>query len=169
MRGIDRRIVDPENRNPVVFEVLEGKLEQLTLQIVNARESAANSKMEETVIKERIADVATILDPIYSGWKRADAVRVIGRKNMLSEEELLEFIGHREVAIELISELDEKHKETLQKEKQVTELENKVKIARTEIKNVQGPLEARAVHALEFQLGLRGNIEKPEEKVLHSD
>ena len=110
LRGIDRRIVNPENRNPVAFEVLEGKLEQLTLQVVNARESAANSKMEETVIKERIADVATILDPIYSGWKCADDVRVIGRKNMLSEEELLEFIGHREVAIELISELDEKHK-----------------------------------------------------------
>ena len=44
LRDIDRRIVDPENRNPVTFEILEGKLEQLTLQLVNTRESVDNSK-----------------------------------------------------------------------------------------------------------------------------
>ena len=158
LRGIDRRIVDPENRNPVTFEILEGKLEQLTLQLLNTRESVDNSKREESVLKERIADIATILDPIHSSWRRADAVRTLERKNILAAEELLEFRGHRESALELLSELEVKHKETLQKEKQVTESEHKVKTIRLEIKNIQGPLEKRAVEALEFQLGLRGNI-----------
>ena len=80
--------MDPENRNPVTFEILEGKLEQLTLQLVNTRESVDNSKREESVLKERIADIATILDPIHSSWRRADAVRTLERKNILAAEEL---------------------------------------------------------------------------------
>ena len=141
--------MDPENRNPVTFEILEGKLEQLTLQLVNTRESVDNSKREESVLKERIADIATILDPIHSSWRRADAVRTLERKNILAAEELLEFTGHRECALELLSELEVKHKEILQKEKQVTESEHKVKTIRLEIKNIQGPLEKKAVEALE--------------------
>ena len=67
-------------------------------------------------------------------------------------------MGLRETGLGVKGKLEIQQKETVQKKKQLTELEAGLKQLRNEIKNVQGPLEAKAVHVMEFNLGMKGNV-----------
>ena len=60
--------------------------------------------------------------------------------------------------MELLFELEAKEKASKSKQKQVDELKRRSKTIKLEMKNVQGPLEGKACHTLEFDVGLRGDV-----------
>ena len=159
LRKIDqKKITDPKERNPSLFAQLEQKLKQLTLQTVVAREMVQNCEAEENLTKTRISEIHDLLEPIHANWKRGDAGRFVTKRDDLTEQEIHDFLMLRDTGLGLKSELENQQKLTQQKKKQLTELEGCMKKLRTEIKNVQGPLEARAAFVMEFRLGLKGNV-----------
>ena len=110
------------------------------------------------MIKTRIAEVDDFLAPTYANWNRVDAGRIVARRGDLTEAQKIEFMGLRETGLGLKGELEIQQKETVQKKKKLTELEAGLKQLRNEIKNVQGPLEAKAAHVMEFKLGMKRNV-----------